>query len=119
MALTSLCIETGLVLEIKNPSKTAGYVCFVTHSPIIAKPLVLGMTLQWGVKYTLMEGVRGAQLALAAPSQEGGRAKTKGKKWVCVEASRPLIQMAPTSARRCWQLWVWREAKLQSGSNSM
>lgn len=62
VALMSLCIETGLALEIKNPSKTAGCVCFVTHSPIITKPLVLGMTLQWGVKYTLMEGVRGAQL---------------------------------------------------------
>lgn len=37
--------ETGLVLEIKNLSETDRYVCPVTHSPIVTKPLAVRMHL--------------------------------------------------------------------------
>jgi hypothetical protein len=37
--------ETGIAVEIKNLSETAGCVCLVTQSPIVNKLLALGFNL--------------------------------------------------------------------------
>lgn len=72
-------LKTHLAMEVKNSSKTAGCVCFVTHSPTVTKPLALGMSLLCSGEGTphFYGGSEGAHLASAAPSP--GRRQSNGK----------------------------------------
>lgn len=60
-AFRSRGLETGLAVEIKNLSETAGCVCLVTQSPIVTKLLALGFNLLGSGKRHLMLTGRGGE----------------------------------------------------------
>lgn len=95
------------ILQWKLKShETAGYVCFVTHHPIVTKLLALGnICSAWGTgDLTLAEGVRGAQLALEASIPGRWQNKDQEHEMGFLEVSSPLVQMAPVGAGYCRQV---------------
>lgn len=104
-------LKTHLALEVQNPPKTAGCVCFVTFIPTVAKPLALGMSLLCSGEGTpyFYGGSEGAHLASAAPSLGRGQSKGKGQEMGLLGSFQ-----APYS--NSWEVKpVWKERREGGG----